>query len=107
MSKYNALWDYVRSQSAPLLTLSFDEIQQIAGIPIDHSFLQYKKELRHTAASPENLHEGANGLLCQNRFLIPAFQPAGARNVSGLFSPQIREKTALCFDAFARLIAVL
>jgi len=25
---------------------------------------------------------------------------------SGLFSPQIREKTALCFDAFARLIAV-
>ncbi len=26
---------------------------------------------------------------------------------SGLFSPQIREKTALCFDAFARLIAVL
>lgn len=45
MSKYNALWDYVRSQSAPQLTLSFDEIQQIAGIPIDHSFLQYKKEL--------------------------------------------------------------
>lgn len=45
MSKYNALWDYVRSQSAPLLTLSFDEIQPIAGIPIDHSFLQYKKEL--------------------------------------------------------------
>ena len=45
MSKYNALWDYVRSQSVPLLTLSFDEIQRIAGIPIDHSFLQYKKEL--------------------------------------------------------------
>ncbi len=45
MSKYNALWDYVRSQSAPQLTLSFDEIQRIAGIPIDHSFLQYKKEL--------------------------------------------------------------
>ena len=45
MSKYNALWDYVRFQSAPLLTLSFDEIQQIAGISIDHSCLQYKKEL--------------------------------------------------------------
>lgn len=45
MSKYNALWDYVRFQSAPLLTLSFDEIQQIAGILIDHSFLQYKKKL--------------------------------------------------------------
>lgn len=45
MSKYNALWNYVRSQSVPQLTLSFDAIQQIAGIPIDHSFLQYKKEL--------------------------------------------------------------
>lgn len=45
MSKYNALWDYVRFQSVLQLTLSFDEIQQIAGIPIDHSFLQYKKEL--------------------------------------------------------------
>ena len=45
MSKYNALWDYVRSQPAPLLMLTFDAIQQIAGIPIDHSFLQYKKEL--------------------------------------------------------------
>lgn len=45
MSKYNALWDYVRFRSVPQLTLSFDEIQQIAGIPIDHSFLQYKKEL--------------------------------------------------------------
>ncbi len=45
MSKYNALWDYVRFRSVPQLTLSFDEIQQIAGILIDHSFLQYKKEL--------------------------------------------------------------
>ena len=45
MSKYNPLWDYVRFQNAPLLTLTFGEIQQIAGIPIDHSFLQYKKEL--------------------------------------------------------------
>lgn len=25
--------------------LTFEEIQNIAGIPIDHSFLKYKKEL--------------------------------------------------------------
>ncbi len=25
--------------------LTFEEIQEIAGIPIDHSFLKYKKEL--------------------------------------------------------------
>lgn len=107
MSKYNALSDYVRSQSAPQLTLSFDEIQQIAGIPIDHSFLQYKKELAAYGWQVQKISMKKNGLLCQNRFLIPAFHPAGARNVSGLFSPQIREKTAPCFDAFARLIAVL
>lgn len=108
MSKYNALWDYVRFQSAPQLTLSFDEIQQIAGIPIDHSFLQYKKELTAYGWQVRKISmKEKNGLLCQNRFLIPAFHPAGARNVSGLFSPQIREKTAPRFDAFARLIAVL
>ena len=103
MSKSNALWDYVRSQSAPLLRLSFDEIQQIAGIPIDHSFLQYKKEL--TAYGWQVVKISMKGqTVC---FAKPAFQPAGARNVSGLFSPQIRGKTAPCFDAFARLIAVL
>lgn len=103
MSKYNALWDYVRSQSAPQLTLSFDEIQQIAGIPIDHSFLQYKKELTAYGWQVQKISMKGK-TVC---FAEPAFQPAGARNVSGLFSPQIREKTALCFDAFARLIAVL
>ena len=25
--------------------MTFEEIQEIAGIPIDHSFLKYKKEL--------------------------------------------------------------
>lgn len=66
MSKYNALWDYVRSQSAPQLTLSFDEIQQIAGIPIDHSFLQYKEGTDGIRlASPENLHEE------KKRFALP------------------------------------
>lgn len=45
MSKYNALWEYVRQSGGPSLKLTFDEIQRIAGIPIDHSFLRYKKEL--------------------------------------------------------------
>lgn len=45
MSKYNALWEYVQSCGKPTLKLTFDEIQNIAGIPIDHSFLKYKKEL--------------------------------------------------------------
>lgn len=45
MSKYDALWAYVQKNGSPSITLTFAEIQTIAGIPIDHSFLQYKKEL--------------------------------------------------------------
>ncbi len=45
MSKYNALWEYVQKNGSQSFKLTFDEIQNIAGIPIDHSFLKYKKEL--------------------------------------------------------------
>ena len=38
MSKYNALWEYVKNSGAQSLKLTFDEIQNIAGVPIDHSF---------------------------------------------------------------------
>ncbi|RRK30216.1 hypothetical protein EBB54_01615 [Schaedlerella arabinosiphila] len=45
MSKYNALWEYVQKTGKESFRLTFEEIQDIAGIPIDHSFLKYKKEL--------------------------------------------------------------
>jgi hypothetical protein len=45
MSKYNALWEYIRKNETPSIKLSFAEIRDIAGIEIDHSFLNYKKEL--------------------------------------------------------------
>ncbi len=45
MSKYNALWEYVQRNRSRSFKLTFEEIQNIAGIPIDHSFLKYKKEL--------------------------------------------------------------
>ena len=45
MSKYNALWEYVQKSGKESFRLTFEEIQEIAGIPIDHSFLKYKKEL--------------------------------------------------------------
>ncbi len=45
MSKYTALWEYVRQNGSPSFKLTFEEIQAIAGIPIDHAFLTYKKEL--------------------------------------------------------------
>ncbi|WP_394925066.1 hypothetical protein [uncultured Robinsoniella sp.] len=45
MSKYNPLWEYVKENGSPSLKLTFEEIKTIAGIEIDHSFLNYKKEL--------------------------------------------------------------
>lgn len=45
MSKYESLWHYLRNCGKETVTLSFAEIGAIAGVPIDHSFLRYKKEL--------------------------------------------------------------
>lgn len=45
MSKYNSLWEYVQKNGSQAFKLTFKEIQDIAVIPIDHSFLKYKKEL--------------------------------------------------------------
>lgn len=45
MSKYDRLWEYIKEEGRISFMLSFAEIEQIAGLPIDHSFLTYKKEL--------------------------------------------------------------
>ena len=45
MSKYHTLWVYIQGSDRQRLTLTFDEIAQIAKVPLDHSFLKYKKEL--------------------------------------------------------------
>ena len=45
MSKYDALWVWIKEKGTDSFKLTFAEIPQIAGLPIDHSFLKYKKEL--------------------------------------------------------------
>lgn len=45
MSKYIKLWEWISGNEAEALTLSFEEIEKIAGVPLDHSFLSFKKEL--------------------------------------------------------------
>ena len=45
MSKYNKLWEYLESCGKEQLILTFEEINSIAAVPLDHSFLKYKKEL--------------------------------------------------------------
>ena len=45
MSKYDKLWEYVFKDGRDQFTLSFEEIGRITGVPIDHAFRTYKKEL--------------------------------------------------------------
>ena len=45
MSKFDPLWKWIQENGEDSFKLTFAEIEQIAGLPIDHSFLRYKKEL--------------------------------------------------------------
>lgn len=45
MSKYNPLWKFIQKNGGDALTITFEDIQQIVGFPLDHSFLNCKKEL--------------------------------------------------------------
>ena len=43
--KYELLWKYVADSGEDLMVLSFDDAEKISGVPIDHSFLKYKRNL--------------------------------------------------------------
>lgn len=45
MSKYDSLWKWIQKNGDDKFSLTYAEIEKIAGLPIDHSFLRYKKEL--------------------------------------------------------------
>ena len=46
MSKYQLLWNYLKDNNKDSYKLSYEEIRDILGFEIDHSFLTYKKELK-------------------------------------------------------------
>ena len=46
MSKYEPLWKYLKENSKDDYKLSYEEIKNIIGFEIDHSFLTYKKEAK-------------------------------------------------------------
>lgn len=56
MSKYEKLWKYISTQEENFLTLTFAQIEQIAGLPIDHSFLKYKAELLEYGWAVKKIH---------------------------------------------------
>lgn len=45
MSKYDALWAYVSNSGQQTLTMTFEQIAEVAGVAVDRSLLTYKKEL--------------------------------------------------------------
>lgn len=45
MSKYQPLWEYIKESNEACCKLSYDEIKDILGFDIDHSFLTFKREL--------------------------------------------------------------
>lgn len=45
MSKYDPLWKWIAENEQEKYKLTYDQIEEILGFPIDHSFLKYKKEL--------------------------------------------------------------
>ena len=46
MSKYPLLWQYIAKSTKDTFTLTFEQMEEIAKTPMDHSFLKYKKELK-------------------------------------------------------------
>lgn len=55
MSKYTPLWEHIQKTGEEVLTLTFQEIETMAGVPLDHSFLRYKKELLDYGYSVEKI----------------------------------------------------
>lgn len=46
MSKYKPLWEYLKENKKNNYKLLYEEIRNILGFDIDHSFLTYKKEAK-------------------------------------------------------------
>lgn len=55
MSKYEPLWKYIKEKNKEEYILSYDEIKDILGFNIDHSFLTYKKELKEYGYEIKNI----------------------------------------------------
>ena len=46
MSKYEPLWKYLKDNNKENYKLSYEEIKNIIGFEIEHSFLTYEKEAK-------------------------------------------------------------
>ena len=42
MSKYDGLWRWIAENGQDYFKLTYTQIKELAGVPIDHSFLSFK-----------------------------------------------------------------
>lgn len=55
MSKYEPLWKYINDNNKETYKLTFNEIKEVLGFDIDHSFLKYKMELKEYGYEVEKI----------------------------------------------------
>lgn len=55
MSKYDKLWQYVQNISEKEIQITFEKAEEILGFPINHSFLNYKKEAENFGYSVKKI----------------------------------------------------
>jgi len=55
MSKYKKLWIYISDNNKDTYKLTYEEIKEILGFNIDHSFLNHKKELEKYGYTVEKI----------------------------------------------------
>ena len=55
MSKYEPLWNYLKKNKKDNCQFSYEDIKNILGFQIDHSFLTYKKEAKEYGYEVEKI----------------------------------------------------
>ena len=55
MSKYEPLWNYLKKNKKDNYQFSYEDIKNILGFEINHSFLTYKKEAKEYGYEVEKI----------------------------------------------------
>lgn len=63
MSKYDPLWKFLSENGSSPIRLSFEQIRNLLGFEIDHSFLNYKKEAKQVGYQVEKISLKAKNVL--------------------------------------------
>lgn len=97
MSKYVPLWVWLSGLEESACTLSFDEIERLAGVPLDHSFLQYKKELTAFGWQVKKISMKAQTVFFE--------RIAAPREVRRLTAEELPQALELVWEVFCRFEA--